>query len=171
MAARQRRQCGVLRGRWENRIAGWIVRCLRCAAMLSILAVALPLAPLPVAAHGVTHKDLDIVHPYTVEPEPGAGDEARVSMVIRNRGTEPERLLAAETTLAKSAVLLDGDKPLGPSGLVIAPGAEVTLGGRGPHIQLRGIDQTLHGYEMFPLWLTFERAGRIEIEVLIESSN
>ena len=32
------------------------------------------------------------------------------------------------------------------------------------------LDSALTGYAMFPLWLTLEKAGRIELEVMVEEN-
>jgi hypothetical protein len=40
-----------------------------------------------------------------------------------------------------------------------------------PHILLRGLTEPLDGYQYFPLVLTFERAGWMEIEVYVEEPN
>ena len=64
---------------------------------------------------------------------------------------------------------MDGDiarmRPV--AAIEIAPGAPTVLEPGGLHIMLRGLGRRLVEGETFPLSLTFERAGTVEIEVPI----
>jgi copper(I)-binding protein len=120
-------------------------------------------------AHEAYLKDLKIVHPYTLEPAPGVVDVV-VSMTIRNQGAIPDRLVGASSPLAARAEI-HADGAAAPSGVDLPAGASVKFGVKGPHIMLLGLTEALTGYEMFPLWLTFEKAGRVEVEVMVEEGD
>jgi periplasmic copper chaperone A len=96
-----------------------------------------------------------------------------VYMVVHNTGGKPDRLLAATSPLATKAELR-ASKSAGPAqrqDIEIRPKEIVELTPDGPHIMLLGLKEPLNGYQYFPLWLTFERAGRIGIEVYVEEPN
>ena len=57
------------------------------------------------------------------------------------------------------------------SAIQIAGNATVELSADRPHILLSGLIEPLEGYQYFPLVLTFERSGQIEIEVYVEEPN
>lgn len=116
-------------------------------------------------AHEVQLKDLKIVPPYTKEPAAGVTD-VTVSMTIRNAGSKPERLLAAGSPLAREARIATDGGPI-----EIPPGGSIKLSAGGAHIRLIGLTEPLTGYEMFPLWLTFAHAGRVEVEVMVEEND
>lgn len=136
----------------------------RAAAAAATLLGAL-LATAGVAAHEVKLEHLKIVHPHTMEPAAGVTD-VTVSMKIRNSGSEPERLTAASSPLAREALVAGGV-----DGIAIPAGGSIELTATGPHIRLLGLTEPLTGYEMFPLWLTFAHAGRVEVEVMVEENN
>lgn len=119
------------------------------------------------AAHEVALSNFKIVHPWTREPAAGVRD-VPVSMTVRNTGTETERILAAASPLAREARIVGaGDT----ASIEIPPGQSVKLSTSGPHIQLLGLTEPLTGYEMFPIWLTLEIAGRVEVEVMVEEND
>lgn len=120
--------------------------------------------------HEVALEGLKIVHPWTREPAAGVTD-VPVYMTIRNSGAVTERVLAASSPLARSVRLVGvgghGDAP-GQPVIEIPAGASVTLSATGSHLEIEGLTEPLTGYEMFPLWLTLEKAGRVEVEVMVE---
>lgn len=137
----------------------------RYAASLAV-ALGLVMTVVPdVAAHETQLETLKIVHPYTREPAAGVTD-VTVSMTIRNAGSKPERLLAAGSPLARETRIATDGGPI-----EIPPGGSVKLSTGGAHIRLIGLTEPLTGYEMFPLWLTFAHAGRVEVEVMVEEND
>jgi copper(I)-binding protein len=50
----------------------------------------------------------------------------------------------------------------------VTPGAPIVLQPGGLHVMLIGLKAPLKEGERFPLTLTFERAGTIEVEVVVE---
>jgi periplasmic copper chaperone A len=57
------------------------------------------------------------------------------------------------------------------SAIHVPADATVELNADAPHILLLGLTEPLDGYQYFPLILTFERAGQVEIEVYVEEPN
>lgn len=105
---------------------------------------------------------------------PAKAGAAYLSIV--NEGTAADRLIAAETPAARRAALhghaMDdqGVMKMRPVEAVeIGPGETAVLEPGGLHVMLMGLAAPLKRGESFPLVLTFERAGRIEVEVGIEA--
>jgi hypothetical protein len=93
-------------------------------------------------------------------------------MLIRNRGGEPERLLAARTAEAQAAelhgttVTPEGVARMRPAEAVeIPPGGEAELMPGGPHVTLVGLKAPLFEGVSFPMTLVFERAGEVAVDV------
>lgn len=137
-----------------------------------LVAVAAVLAPLaPCHAHDLKAGNLKIVHPWALEPQQDATTVV-VSMTIHNTGAVAERLLSASSPFAKGAELRQGEEPAIASGPVEIPaGGTLKLKASGPHVTLTNVTEPLAGYEMFPLSLTFEKAGKVDIEVMVEERN
>lgn len=134
------------------------------SALAVILAVTASAAP----AHEFEAGSLRIVHPWTREPAAGANSVV-VSMTIHNTGSAAERLLAAASPFSVEALLRQGNAPEEPSGPIEIPAGEtVKLRAGGQHVTLSGVTEPLAGYETFPLSLTFEKAGKVGIEVMVE---
>ena len=129
-------------------------------------------ACIPGLAHGVKTRTIEVVHPWTYGTSV-AGGEVEVYARIKNIGRSVDRLIRVETRLAASAGLLG---PAGPAGEAPGPiraielvaGGVVELERSGRRIVLRGFTKAQAPYDTFPLTLVFERAGRIEVEVLVE---
>ncbi len=96
-------------------------------------------------------------------------------LTIVNKGDEVDRLLSIETPVAKVAqihtnIMTNGImKMRRVEAVEIALGEPVVLGPGGLHIMLMGLKAPLREGESFPLVLTFENAGPIEIPVEIEA--
>ena len=83
-------------------------------------------------------------------------------MTLRNNGKQPERPLRVETREADSAEIV------APGGVIeIAPGASVDLHPKGPHILLKGVRKKLIAYDNLFATLTFARAVRVRIEIVV----
>lgn len=147
--------------------------------VIRVLAAAVALAAgLATAdAHGVKTRTIEIVHPWTFGR--GQGDGVQVFMKIKNSGRHDDRLVGAQSPLAASASLVEtnpqpvpGPRPvLDPRpvrSIVITAGGQVELSSSAQSILLGGFKKPLSAYDTFILTLIFERAGRIEVEVLVE---
>ena len=128
-------------------------------------AVAFLIAASAVAAHEFKIKDLEFIHPYTREPAHGVKDVS-VFLVLRNTGGTGERIVGVSSPFAARA---DGGGRV--AAIEIAANATVEFNADGPHILLLGLTEPLEGYQYFPVSLTFERIGHVEIEVYVEEPN
>ena len=144
--------------------------------MIRTLALAAGLALAASAAQAHSHKltQLEIVHPWCIETEDTAKPVV-VSMTIRNAGTKPDRLLRASASNAAKTELRAGAPGDAEGGVT----ASIPVGGRdavdlkpgGPHILLTGVTKPLGAYDSFLMTLTFERAGKVEVEVMVEEAS
>ena len=124
-------------------------------------------------AHSVKTKSIEIIHPWTYETAGVLEPSAPVFMKFKNHGRRSDRLLGAVTSRA-TTVELRGAPQLGSgvtqrvAAIEIKPAQDVELSASGYSLQLSGVTKAFSAYDTFKMTLTFERAGRIEIEVLIE---
>ena len=94
-------------------------------------------------------------------------------MTIRNGGTEPDRLVAVTSGVAKRAglhqTLMEGGvMKMRPAGAVEVPaGGVARLEPGGYHVMFTGLAAPLRKGASFPLTLRFEKAGEIEVEVVV----
>ncbi|WP_043362504.1 copper chaperone PCu(A)C [Belnapia sp. F-4-1] len=134
----------------------------------SLLALAC-LAPLPALAHeAVTIGDIQVTEPWSRAA--GANGTGAGFLTIRNAGTQPDRLLSAASSIARSVELhthvRDGEvmrMRQAEGGIPIPPGATVTLRPGGFHVMLIGLAQPLAAGSDVPLTLRFERAGETQV--------
>jgi hypothetical protein len=146
----------------------------RLVTFVAALLISAPLSAAPLWAHEVTVGDLQIIHPHI--PQPAASAKAAGGyMAIVNTGTEADRLIGVESDIAmksevhESKVGADGVGTMEPiPALEIPPGGTVSLERGGYHIMLMGLTAQLNEGEMHKAVLIFEKAGRIEIEFMIE---
>ncbi len=94
-------------------------------------------------------------------------------LMIYNDGAESDRLLGADTPVAKHAMvheslMKDGVMKMRPAGdIEIAPGGKVMFEPGGLHLMLTFLQKKLVEGESFPLTLTFEQAGEVKVDVKI----
>ena len=131
---------------------------------LLLLLAAAALA-LPAAAHSHKTKSLEIVHPWTRASAKDA-TSARVFMTVKSLNGRPDRLVSATTARAGKDDLHDVGK--GAAAFSVGRGKDLVLYGDGPSLVLSGLKSPLHAYDDFTMTLVFERAGRVEIVVMVE---
>ena len=140
--------------------------------------LAIPVAMMLLAggshAHSHKFKKLEIVHPWCIETNDTAKPVA-VFMTIRNAGGRPDKLLSATTAMAAKAELREaGAAPAEGNAIgsvAVGSRGEVDLKRTGPHILLSGMKKQLNPYDSFLLTLRFERAGKVEVEVMVEEAS
>lgn len=139
------------------------------------LSAALSIAIMPVAsAHEYKLGALEIVHPWARATPPNA-PVAGGYLVIRNSGSEPDRLVAVSSSASDSAeihqmTVKDGVMLMRPveGGLEIPAGGEVELKPGGYHIMfMKPLEQFKEG-EKRAATLVFEHAGSIDVEFKVE---
>jgi copper(I)-binding protein len=149
------------------------------AAIMTLKSLSLAAAALLVAsaAHAHSHKfkKLEIVHPWCIETNDAAKPVA-IYMTIRNAGGRPDKLLRATTSMAAKAEPREAGASPEAEGNVITAVAvgghgEVNLKRAGPHILLSGMKKQLSPYDSFFMTLAFERAGKVEVEVMVEDAS
>ena len=96
---------------------------------------------------------------------------------VANTGTAPDRLVGASSPVAEKIEIhaikvVGGDIAMRPreEGLALPAGVTLTLQPRGYHLLLIGLSTPPVPGERLPATLMFEKAGRIEVELLVEAS-
>ncbi|MDQ5848815.1 MAG: copper chaperone PCu(A)C, partial [Pseudomonadota bacterium] len=121
------------------------------ALLLSLL-----ILPASVLAHNVEKGDLQIRHPWSRATPPGAKVGVGY-MELRNRGSQPDRLLGASTPLAKRVEMhvtrREGDvvRMRQVESFDIPAGERVELGPGGGHLMLVDLARPLKKGERVPL--------------------
>nr|WP_276570046.1 copper chaperone PCu(A)C [Rhodovibrio salinarum] len=135
--------------------------------MLVLLAGAF--APLAAFAHSAEVEGIKIGHAWA---PPTSGENAAVYMPIVNDRSDAVTLVSATTPVAESVVLRKGtgDDAQVYDALKLSPGQPVSLAEWAVHLWLQGIDRELQAGDRFPLTLTFEPGGAVELEIIVEDS-
>jgi copper(I)-binding protein len=121
-------------------------------------------------AHGYKKASIAVLHPWTRAAfVPGTRD-CVVGMDLRNSAKVADRLLSATSKIAARVELRAADAPTAQSAISIPPAATVTLGRKGAHVVLIGVSKDLIPFDTLPVELVFEKAGRVQIDVLVEEA-
>jgi copper(I)-binding protein len=143
-------------------------------AFASALTVASLLSIAQGQAHEIKFKDLVIDHPWTRQ-SPMAADVMAGFMKITNTGKEDDRLVKATVAIAPTVQLhdmkMEGDVMKMfevPGGIVIPAGATVELKPRHLHIMFIGVTSAPMEGEEIKGTLTFEKAGTVDIDYVVE---
>lgn len=148
----------------------------RRAAMSFIAAIAFSfLAFQNASAHEFSVGKLRIEHPWARAVAPNSAAAAGY-MVIHNIGTEADRLVGAATANANRVeihemTMVDHVMRMRPvqGGVEILPGESVRIGPNGFHLMIIGPNDKFVEGAKVPLTLEFARAGKLDIELAIES--
>lgn len=116
---------------------------------------------------------LEVSQPWA-RASAGPAKAGAIYLTLRNRGSVPDRLIAAASPAADRLALhrhaMEGAvmkmRPL-EGGLPLPAGEEVALAPGGLHIMMMGLAGPLEEGARHPLTLTFERAGTLELDVLV----
>ena len=125
------------------------------------------------SAHDYALKTLKIDHPFARATPPGA-KVAGVFVTVENTGTQPDRLLSVSTPIAGVAELhqmsVDAGvmRMRGVAALEVRPGEKLQLKPGGYHVMLSELRRPLKVGDKFPLTLTFQNAGAVEVSVWVE---
>jgi len=147
-----------------------IRKCL-LAAIAALAGIALATGA---TAHDYKLGDLKIEHPWA-RASIGVAKAGAAYLVVINAGKETDRLVAAASPVAETVqihthLIEDGvAKMRRVMAVEVEPGEPAVLQPGGLHVMLMGLKAPLVEGEVFPLTLTFERAGEIEIEVMINA--
>ena len=141
-----------------------------------MLAIALVLG-LATAAHAQSAgaPDIQVGSPWA-RATPGGARTGAAYLTILNKGPADDRLVAIATPVAGMAELHRTVEEQGVMKMLPVPtlnvkaGAQVAFKPGGYHIMLMNLKAPLKEGETFPLALTFEKAGRIEVTVKVEKA-
>ncbi|WP_217577910.1 copper chaperone PCu(A)C [Mesorhizobium sp. GbtcB19] len=142
---------------------------------IAVLALLLLFACIPAAlAHEFKVGDLEIEHPWSRATPPGAKVAGGYFTVV-NKGSAPDRLLSITSDISEKAELhamgvKDGVMTMRPveGGLEIPAGGKVALKPGAYHLMFTGLKRQPKQGEKFPATLTFEKAGSVKVEFLVE---
>jgi periplasmic copper chaperone A len=141
------------------------------------LLLSVAFAPTVVVAHSHKQKGLEIVHPWTYETtDPGTAN-VPVYMALKNTSRSTDRLVAASSDLADKVELIElqgpgsNKMPVATSAFVVAAGKTLQLTPAGPRLLLLGVKKPLNAFDSFGMTLMFEKAGKVEVEVMVEESD
>ncbi len=129
----------------------------------------------PAAAHEYERGSLKVHHPWARPTPPGVTVGAAY-FGIQNRGAQPDTLTGFSTPAAGRVELhetkMEGDmmrmRPI--AKLEVPAGATVNAEPGGLHLMLIDLKQPLVLGQRIPLTLQFARAGRVQVEVVVESA-
>jgi periplasmic copper chaperone A len=103
-----------------------------------------------------------------------SGDNTGSFMLIKNTGSQSDRLLKVECGVSMMTglheTIMDGDvmKMSEIPALDIPANGQVELKSGGYHVMMMSVSQDLKEGEMMKMTLTFEKAGPLEIEAVIK---
>jgi copper(I)-binding protein len=127
------------------------------------------LLPLPAGSQATTretiHKHIRIAKAWVHET-----NEWRTALhvTIANTGDRADRLVRVTTLVAKRVVISDQEGREA-DGLRIPGSAEFVIGNGDPRIKLVGLKRRLQAHERFTLLLVFDQAGKISVDVQVET--
>ena len=119
--------------------------------------------------------DLLIDHPWSREL-PAVSKNGAAYFRVENKGAKSDRILSASSPIAARSGLHTHEMEGGIMKMRQVASVEVPASGGvsfepgGLHVMLLGLDRPLIAGESYPLTLTFERAGEIEMTVMVEPS-
>ena len=126
----------------------------------------------PANAQASHSKSIIVEQPWARATPKGAKTGAAYLKLINN-GSSEDRLLSAATPVADKVQFHSASEENGVSrmremdAIKIAPGTMVTFRPGSMHIMMAGLKQPLKEGQTFPMTLTFEKAGKIDLMVPI----
>jgi copper(I)-binding protein len=143
-----------------------VIRSIAAAVVAAIATGGIAVAP--AGAHGYRVGTITIGHFWATPAKAGTGATG-VYGILYNTGKAPDRLVGATTPVAGQvrfrAKTPDGFKWL--DGIPLAPGRPMAIAAWRQHLWLTGLKRPLAAGTSFPLTLSFRRAGRITIRIVV----
>lgn len=139
-----------------------------------IFVVVLALLAGPVWAHDAKLGDLVVMEPWA-RATIGQVTTAAAYLTVVNHGEAGDRLVAVSTPAAEraelhSVIMDEGVMKMRAVEAIEVAGKEATaLEPGGYHVMLMGVHDALEAGDAFPLTLTFETAGSVEVEVHVQA--
>ena len=144
---------------------------MRKLALEIAIAAALTVAAILSLAASARANDILITGAYARASASPAARAGSVYFTVVNRGAASDRIVAASSDTAASAMIHRSAVENGIAtmrhveGIDIAPGAEVSFAPGRTHVMLMGLKKPLKQGEHFTLTLTLERAGDMKVDV------
>lgn len=142
----------------------------------SLIFLAAMAASIPTLAHDARIGAIHVMHPAAPASLPGQSTGVAY-LSLENEGTAPDRLLSLTSPAAGSVAIhsmqLDGGimKMRELDTLALPPAAKVSMkAGSGYHVMLMGLKQPMKTGDKIPLFMTFERAGKLEVSIHVGPS-
>jgi len=135
----------------------------------------LALCATPLAAHETAAGVMRIDHAWA-RATAGMAKVGAAYVTVINEGAEMDHLVGAATPVAAKAelhtvVMENGVMSMRPvHGVEVHPGEPVVLRPGGIHVMLMGLKHPLKEGETFPLTLTFEHGGPVEVDVIVQKA-
>ena len=128
-------------------------------------------------AHGASVGAVEITHPFATPSLPGATTGAAYFATLENKGASPDQLVRAATPVAASVEMhtmsIDAQGVMRMrevDAIALAPHTAIRMRpGAGFHLMLVGLKQPLKEGDTFPMALQFERAGKVDVEVVVQT--
>ena len=144
-------------------------------ASRAVVAGLLACTALAAAAHGASIGDIAIGHPFATPSIAGTSNGAAYLASLENKGVGADRLVRASTPIASRVEIhtmnVDAQGVMRMreiEGIALAPKEKVQMKpGAGLHLMLIGLKEPLKEDATFPMTLEFERAGKVEVKVIV----
>jgi periplasmic copper chaperone A len=121
----------------------------------------------PLFAHEYYGKSFVIVHPWT-NPTAQVAKHASVFMKF-DEISGSDVLLGGESSLAQSVEIWQGDELKKLGGIVLPESGKLELEQKGVHLKLIGLKQDLLWGRSYPMTLSFEKSGAIQVMLSVGS--
>jgi copper(I)-binding protein len=158
----------------SRRLRRWSARRFGALTVAVFALLALVFAVGAATAHDYKIGTLEIAHPWA-RATPGGARVGGGYLVVANKGEAADRLVSATATVSDRVeihemAVKDGVMTMRPlaAGLEIPAGGTVALKPGSFHLMLMGLKQPLKEGERFAGTLTFEKAGKVEVEFRVE---
>jgi copper(I)-binding protein len=129
----------------------------------------------PALAHGFKIGDLEIGHPWS-RATPNAAKIGGGYLTVKNTGKDADRLVSATVSNADHVEIHEmtmdnGVMKMRPleKGIEIKPGETVTFAPGGYHLMFMDLKEPLKEGALVKGQLTFEKAGKVDVEFKVES--
>jgi periplasmic copper chaperone A len=128
------------------------------------------------SAHDYVTGTLQVDHPWT-KPTSATATMGQGYMVVRNKGTEVEKLMAATSELADRVEIHETARDGGVTRMRSVMGVEINSGGTlelkpgGYHVMFIGLKRQIKDGEKFKATLEFEKAGKVDVEFETQPSH
>lgn len=148
------------------------MKTLKTLALAAVLALAAGAA----SAHEYKLGDLEIGHPWS-RATPKAAPVGAGYMTVTNKGKTADRLVAAGSDISSKVeihemAVIDGVMKMRAldKGIEIPAGGKVEFKPGGYHVMFIGLKQPIAKDSKFKGTLTFEKAGKVEVEFQVDAA-